>query len=284
MESICQNTDRTEGADPKEIDRMNVALQIIRTKKGPLYNIRKISRMTGSTPIKIRQLISYYKLAESKNRKSKSTKNIGSISDIESVLRLEGKITDVLCFTNDENEVNDEDAKKESNIVITFIFFVMLLAVLGVVYILLLSPSDNAINHIILKFTSANGDYSIPKHIAERYLTWYGMRTFFFGLHYSLTLLGIVASLMTVFYASSKTKGGENSKIVFLSLLSLSFSMANIFINAGSQANMAQHAWRELDICIMDTIHQEDLSEDCRNQIIARKIAEMERYIETFEH
>lgn len=280
MELKCQNAERIQGIESTEVDRIDIALQMIRTKDGPLYNIRKISKMAGITPIKVKKLISYYKLA----RKSDLTRSIESISDIESVLRLEGKITDVLCFANDENEVNDEDAKKESNIVITFIFFVMLLAVLGVVYILLLSPSDNAINHIILKFTSANGDYSIPKHIAERYLTWYGMRTFFFGLHYSLTLLGIVASLMTVFYASSKTKGGENSKIVFLSLLSLSFSMANIFINAGSQANMAQHAWRELDICIMDTIHQEDLSEDCRNQIIARKIAEMERYIETFEH
>lgn len=265
MELKCQNAERIQGIESTEVDRIDIALQMIRTKDGPLYNIRKISKMAGITPIKVKKLISYYKLA----RKSDLTRSIESISDIESVLRLEGKITDVLCFANDENEVNDEDAKKESNIVITFIFFVMLLAVLGVVYILLLSPSDNAINHIILKFTSANGDYSIPKHIAERYLTWYGMRTFFFGLHYSLTLLGIVASLMTVFYASSKTKGGENSKIVFLSLLSLSFSMANIFINAGSQANMAQHAWRELDICIMDTIHQEDLSEDCRNQIIA---------------
>ena len=110
------------------------------------------------------------------------------------------------------------------------------------------------------------------------------MRTFFFGLHYFLTLFGIVASLMTVFYASSKTKQGENSKIVFLSLLSLSFSISNIFINAGGQANMAQHAWRELDICIIDTIHKEGISNEDRDRIIISKIAEMERYIETYEH
>lgn len=153
---------------------------------------------------------------------------------------------------------------------------------MGLVYIWLLLPSDKAIQSIISKFS--NYEYHISEYVAARYLTWYGMRTFFYGLHYFLTLLGVIASLMTVFYASSNTKGRKSSKIVFLSLLSLSFSMANIFINAGSQANMAQHAWRELDICIMETMHEEGLSKNARDQIIINKIAEMEQYIEKNEH
>ena len=101
----------------------------------------------------------------------------------------------------------------------------------------------------------------------------------------------IRTSLMTVFYASSKmivTRDGvkkvESNKIVFLSLLSLSFSMSSVFINAGTQANMAQHAWRELDICIMHTIQIDNLTDPEKDQLIVEKIAEMEHFIETFEH
>lgn len=67
-------------------------------------------------------------------------------------------------------------------------------------------------------------------------------------------------------------------------MLSLSFTIANIFIDSGTMANMSQHAWRELDICIMETIQESELSEIEKNAIIIDKVAEMERYIELFEH
>lgn len=47
---------------------------------------------------------------------------------------------------------------------------------------------------------------------------------------------------------------------------------------------MSQHAWRELDICIAKTIHETELPEAEKNRIIVDKIAEMEYYIESFEH
>lgn len=162
-----------------------------------------------------------------------------------------------------------------------FLFFVLILAILGIIYCHFLAPSKKKIDALVEKF--AVGSYKIPTHVAERYLTWYGMRTFFFALDYSLTLLGMVASLMTVFYAATNTQSNK-SIIVFLSLLSLTFTIANIFINAGTKAHMAQHAWRGLDTCIMGTIHRTDIIETRKNAIIVSKVAEMEQYIESFEH
>lgn len=167
---------------------------------------------------------------------------------------------------------------ENNSILFIFLFFVFFLAILGVTYCYLLTPSKKRVDALVEKF--AVGSYSIPKHVAERYLTWYGMRTFFFGLDYLLTILGMVASLMTVFYAATDT--GKNI-IVFLSLLSLTFTIANIFVNAGTKANMAQHAWRGLDTCIMGTIHRTDIIETRKNAIIVNKVAEMEQYIESFE-
>lgn len=135
-------------------------------------------------------------------------------------------------------------------------------------------------------------DYSIPYFIAERCLIWNRMRGFFFALHYILTLLSIFASLMTIFYASNASKNKENEysddkkdrKIVFLSLLSMCFTISEIFINPGSMANMSQHAWRETDLCIMQTVNDSSLSTEEKNSIIISKVAEMKRYVETYEH
>lgn len=155
---------------------------------------------------------------------------------------------------------------------------------LGYVYNSGLHPNSENITEIIYKFKVI--DYDIPTYIAERYLTWFNMRTVFYTLHYMLTLISIVASLMTVFYAAYDNKKDEkNSKrIVFLSLISTCFTMASIFINAGSMANMSQHAWRALDNCIMQTINRTDLSKNEKDQILAEKVIELEQYIETYEH
>jgi len=113
------------------------------------------------------------------------------------------------------------------------------------------------------------------------------MRIFFFTLNYILTLSSIFASLMTIFYASNTSSNKEDKKnkyIVFLSLLSMCFTIAGIFINPGTMANMAQHAWRELDTCIMQTIDDNTLSITEKNNIIINKVVEMEQYIETYEH
>lgn len=179
----------------------------------------------------------------------------------------------------------------KSNIMLVFAFFTFFLLVAGIIYCLGLNPSNKNILEIIKKFKTDN--YSIPYYVAERYLIWYNMRTFFFSLNYILTLLSIFASLMTIFYASNTSKSeninnqDENKKnryIVFLSLLSMCFTISNIFINPGSMSNMSQHAWRELDTCIMQTVSNTNLSETEKDHIIINKVVEMEQYIESYEH
>lgn len=61
------------------------------------------------------------------------------------------------------------------------------------------------------------------------------------------------------------------------------FTISGIFINPGSMAYMAQHAWRELDTCIIITINDDSLSTQGKNNAIADKIVEMEEYIELYE-
>lgn len=60
------------------------------------------------------------------------------------------------------------------------------------------------------------------------------MRSFYYALDYALTLFGIVASLITVFYANKTDKednenSGNKNYIVFFSLLSICFTIANIY-------------------------------------------------------
>lgn len=47
---------------------------------------------------------------------------------------------------------------------------------------------------------------------------------------------------------------------------------------------MAQHAWRELDTCIIEIIYDTDLSITEKDKNIIDKTTEMEKYLETFEH
>lgn len=180
------------------------------------------------------------------------------------------------------NVVAFVESLKNYAILLIFFLFVILLAILGGLYAYSLAPTEKKIKKLQQKF-SAN-EYTIPIHIAERYLIWLGMRTFFFALDYLLTLLGIVASLMTVFYAATDTDPSKTSTLVFLSLLSLTFTIANIFIKAGSKANMSQHACRALDASIKDIIYKVDISENEKNAILAQKVNELEQYIESFEH
>lgn len=175
----------------------------------------------------------------------------------------------------------------KNNILMIFILFTGFLITLGIIYNNGLNPNDDKIIEIINKFTV--DDYSIPYRVAERYLIWLNMRTFFFALNYILTLLSLTASLLTVFYASTDVedendKQKRNNYIVFLSLLSTCFTVANMFINASSMANMSQHTWRELDSCIMETINETDLSSNDKDKIITDKLIEMEKYIESYEH
>lgn len=183
-------------------------------------------------------------------------------------------------------------------VLLIFFFFACGMAFLGVWYFRSLYPGTETVSEIIKKF-SADG-YTLPYHVAERYLVYSSMRTYFFMLDYLLTLLSILATLMTVFYASTNVKQSKeqqlgtgsnsgvnrtgNSPIVFLSLLSVFFTIANMFINPGSKAYMSQYAWRELDVCITKTIHQTDLTVEEKNMIFAEKISEAEYYIESFEH
>ncbi len=165
-----------------------------------------------------------------------------------------------------------------NNIVAIFIFFLILCVCFGIFYFCGLYPSNKKIKKIIVKFNVDN--YTLPYHIAERYLIWLNMRTFFFGLNYTLTLTSIIATLLTAFYASTQN---DNQIIIFFSLASTFFTIANIFVNSGSKANASQHAWRELDTCITLTIHNLDLSDNEKNAIIASKIVEMEKYMELYD-
>lgn len=61
------------------------------------------------------------------------------------------------------------------------------------------------------------------------------------------------------------------------------FNVASYFINPNSKANMSQHIWRELDICIMQTITNDELNSNEKDTILVNKVAELERYVETFE-
>lgn len=173
----------------------------------------------------------------------------------------------------------------QDNLFFIFIILVLILFVCGITYFIVLNPTTENIIETITKYKI--DDYSIPYFIAERCLIWNRMRGFFFALHYILTLLSIFASLLTIFYASNTSKlkkSKHNKKIVFLSLLSMCFTISEIFINPGSMANMAQHAWRETDLCIMQTVNDSSLSTEEKNSIIINKVAEMERYVETYEH
>ena len=46
---------------------------------------------------------------------------------------------------------------------------------------------------------------------------------------------------------------------------------------------MSQHIWRELDICIMQTVINDELNSNEKDTILVNKVAELERYVETFE-
>ena len=165
-----------------------------------------------------------------------------------------------------------------NNIVKNFLFLLIACILVGIFYVVGLYPNNKKINKIIKKFTIDN--YKLPYHIAERYLIWLNMRTYFYVLNYSLTLISILATLMAAFYASTQN---NNQIIIFLSLLATFLTIGNIFINSGIKSNASQHAWRELDICITETIHQLNLSDNEKNIIIAKKIIEMEKYMELYD-
>ncbi len=89
-------------------------------------------------------------------------------------------------------------------VLLIFFFFACGMAFLGIWYFSSLYPGEGTVSEIIKKF-SVN-KYTLPYHVAERYLVYSSMRTFFFMLDYVLTLLSILASLMTVFYASTNVR------------------------------------------------------------------------------
>lgn len=47
---------------------------------------------------------------------------------------------------------------------------------------------------------------------------------------------------------------------------------------------MSQHIWREMDICIMQNINNTELTSNEKDEVLIDKIAELERYVETFEN
>ena len=67
--------------------------------------------------------------------------------------------------------------KLSLEVVLTLLFFTIIIIASGILYIIGLSPTDSNIEKIIDKYST--GDYRIPYYVGERYLIWYLMRTFF---------------------------------------------------------------------------------------------------------
>lgn len=180
------------------------------------------------------------------------------------------------------------------SIILVFCFFVVIVFTFGTIYLRGLNPQKVDVQDIVDKFRV--NTYEIPYYAAERYLVWYNMRTFFFALDYLLTLLGLIASFFTVFFASKgfqnisegddkkQQEYNKSQKIVFLSLFATCFTVASIFIKPDTMAYMSQHAWRQLDNCIMQTVNNDDLSDSEKDNRIIEEIVEMENYMEGFEH
>ena len=177
------------------------------------------------------------------------------------------------------------------NNLITLFLFVLIFAVLwGCVYIYGLSQNEDDINEVIQKFTY--NDYAIPYYVAERYLIWLHSRTFLFFLYYFLELMSIFSSLIVAFYASSFKKGKGNKgsaeqhskQILLLSLISMCLTVAGMIVNPNTIAVATQHAWRELDSCIIQTINNKELTPNDKDRILAEKISELENYIELYEN
>lgn len=170
----------------------------------------------------------------------------------------------------------------KKNIILVFIVFILIAIIWGGYFNYKLeNPSNNEIDRIIKKF-SING-YSLPYFIAERYIIWLNMRKIFFWTYFSLSIFSITASLITVFYAAQEDEKKTKKQIIILSLLSVCLTIASFIINPGRRAFSTQHAWRELDICIIQTINNRSLSNENKDKIITNKIVEMERYIEMKE-
>lgn len=64
----------------------------------------------------------------------------------------------------------------------------------------------------------------------------------------------------------------------------MSFNFAIFFISPSVKANISQHIWREMDICIMQTVHNTEMTPNEKDEVLIDKIAELERYVETFEN
>lgn len=171
---------------------------------------------------------------------------------------------------------------KKNKVLLIFLFLLIAMVVIGVLYYNGLFPNKQKIENIIKKFSTDN--YSLPYFVAERYMIWLNMRSFFVTLNYALGLSGAIASLMTVFYASTKEDDDKaknrSQNIIFLSLLATCFTFINFFVMPSKQASMMQHAWRELDTCIIQTINDSTLEAEEKNNIIIDKICEIEKYIE----
>lgn len=168
------------------------------------------------------------------------------------------------------------------NLIIIFIIFILVAIVWGLIFNYKLeNPDKNEIKNVINKFSINN--YSLPYYIAERYIIWLDMRKIYFWTYFSLSLFSVVASLVTVFFATQNDEERKKKHIIILSLLSICFTIASFIINPGRRAFAIQHAWRELDICIIQTISNKSLSNEEKDNIITNKIVEMERYIEMKE-
>lgn len=99
----------------------------------------------------------------------------------------------------------------KENLIIVFIIFILIAIVWGLIFNYKLENSnENEIENVINKFSI--NDYSLPYYIAERYVIWLDMRKIYFWTYFSLSLFSVVASLVTVFFATQNDEERKKKK------------------------------------------------------------------------
>ncbi len=163
-------------------------------------------------------------------------------------------------------------------ILIIFGIFALVIIGFGTLFTIGFNINPEKIEKIIKKFSTE--DYTLPYYIAERYMIWRYMRIFFWWLALSLPFLSIISSLVVVFFAAKKDEERKQNHIVFLSLLSICFTIACLIINPEKRASASQHAWRGLDSCIIQTINDNSTTIEEKNKILVEALIEFEKYME----
>lgn len=134
-------------------------------------------------------------------------------------------------------------------------------------------------------------DYSIPEFVAKRYLNYHLMLNFYSFIYYTFNMVAISSTGIAIGYAAinknevNKKKLKQiKSSLIFFSTLSLLFTSFNMLVNPIRIADAAQHSWVQLEKIITSTVYDNNISNDDKNLIIVKKLAEIEEIMEIKIH